>query len=88
MREWRARFLVLIAVLSIVAAACGGDDNDSGGEETGGGETTATGGTATGSTSAACNSDITVGIASASFVRPHAVPHVAYPSTIMKFVSG
>src|SRR3712207_1701262 len=57
MREWRARFLVLIAVLAIVAAACGGDDGDDG--ETGGD----TGSTATGGTSAECNSDITVGIA-------------------------
>jgi basic membrane protein A len=52
------RALALIAVLSVVAAACGDDD--------GGGETAATGGTggATGETAAAeCNADISVGIA-------------------------
>jgi basic membrane protein A len=57
MRSWRAKVLVLIGVLSIVAAACGSDDN-------GGGETSATGGTASGGTGAAeCNADIKVGMA-------------------------
>jgi basic membrane protein A len=66
MRSWRARLLILVAILSIVAAACGGDDE---GGETGatGGETAATGATATGATgetaAAECNPDLTVGIA-------------------------
>ena len=63
MRSWRARLLVLVAILSIVAAACGDDE---GGGETGvtGGETAATGATtATGPTAAECNPDITVGVA-------------------------
>ncbi len=55
MRSWRAKVLVLIGVLSVVAAACG-DDN--------GGETGGAGGTATGGTAAAeCNADMKVGIA-------------------------
>ena len=55
MRSWRAKALVLIGVLSVVAAACG-DDN--------GGETGGAGGTATGGTAAAeCNADMKVGIA-------------------------
>jgi basic membrane protein A len=55
MRSWRMRALVLIAGLSVVAAACG--DDDGGGETAGGG--TATGGTA----AAECNADMSVGIA-------------------------
>jgi basic membrane protein A and related proteins len=58
MRVWRMRALVLIAVLSVVAAACGDDD--------GGGETASTGDTggATGETAAAeCNADMSVGVA-------------------------
>ena len=56
MRSWRAKVLVLIGVLSIVAAACGGDDN--------GGETGGAGGTATGGTAGAeCNADMQVGMA-------------------------
>jgi basic membrane protein A and related proteins len=51
MRSWRAKVLVLIGVLSVVAAACGGDDN--------GGETSGTGGTG----AAECNADIQVGMA-------------------------
>jgi basic membrane protein A len=51
MRSWRAKALVLIGVLSVVAAACGGDDN--------GGETSGTGGTG----AAECNADIQVGMA-------------------------
>jgi basic membrane protein A len=55
MRSWRAKMLVLIGVLSIVAAACGDDD---------GGETGGAGGTATGGTAGAeCNADIQVGMA-------------------------
>jgi basic membrane protein A len=55
MRSWRAKALVLIGVLSVVAAACG-DDN--------GGETGGAGGTATGGTAGAeCNADMKVGIA-------------------------
>ena len=55
MRSWRAKVLVLIGVLSVVAAACG-DDN--------GGETGGAGGTATGGTAGAeCNADIKVGVA-------------------------
>ena len=55
MRSWRAKMLVLIGVLSIVAAACGDDD---------GGETGGAGGTATGGTAGAeCNADIQVGVA-------------------------
>ena len=55
MRSWRAKVLVLIGVLSVVAAACG-DDN--------GGETGGAGGTATGGTAGAeCNADIQVGMA-------------------------
>jgi basic membrane protein A len=65
MRSWRARLLILVAVLSIVAAACGGDEE--GGETGAGGETAATGATATGATgetaAAECNPDISVGIA-------------------------
>jgi basic membrane protein A and related proteins len=55
MRSWRAKVLVLLGVLSVVAAACG---NDNGGE-TGGGGGTATGGTA----GAECNADMKVGVA-------------------------
>jgi basic membrane protein A len=56
MRSWRAKALVLIGVLSVVAAACGGDDN--------GGATGGAGGTATGGTAGAeCNADMKVGIA-------------------------
>jgi basic membrane protein A and related proteins len=54
MRSWRAKVLVLIGVLSIVAAACGNDEGD----ETGGG-----GGTATGGGGAECNADLKVGVA-------------------------
>jgi basic membrane protein A and related proteins len=55
MRSWRAKMLVLIGVLSLVAAACGDDD---------GGETGGAGGTATGSTGGAeCNADMNVGVA-------------------------
>jgi basic membrane protein A and related proteins len=54
MRSWRAKVLVLIGVLSIVAAACGNDEGD----ETGGG-----GGTATGGGGAECNADLRVGVA-------------------------
>ncbi|HKE53790.1 MAG TPA: BMP family ABC transporter substrate-binding protein [Actinomycetota bacterium] len=55
MRSWRAKALVLLGVLSVVAAACGNDN---------GGETGGAGGTATGSTGAAkCNADIQVGVA-------------------------
>jgi len=55
MRSWRAKVLVLIGVLSVVAAACGDDD---------GGETGGAGGTATGGTAGAeCNADIQVGMA-------------------------
>jgi basic membrane protein A len=53
MRSWRAKMLVLIGVLSIVAAACGDDDGD----ETGG-----TGGTG-GTGAAECNADNQVGMA-------------------------
>ena len=57
MRSWRAKVLVLVGVLSIVAAACGSNDN-------GGGATSATGGSASGGTGAAqCNADIKVGVA-------------------------
>jgi basic membrane protein A len=63
MRSLRAKVLVLVAILSIVAAAC---SDDEGGDETGatGGATSATGG-ATGETGGAaeCNQDLTVGIA-------------------------
>jgi basic membrane protein A and related proteins len=55
MRSWRAKMLVLIGVLSLVAAACGDDD---------GGETGGAGGTATGGTAGAeCNADMQVGVA-------------------------
>jgi len=59
MRSWRARLLVLVAIMSIVAAACGGDE---GGDETGatGGATSATGGTGG---AAECNQDLSVGVA-------------------------
>jgi basic membrane protein A len=54
MRSWRAKALVLVGVLSIVAAACGDD----------GGETGGAGGTATGGTAGAeCNADMKVGVA-------------------------
>ena len=55
MRSWRGKVLVLLGVLSVVAAACG---NDNGGE-TGGAGGTATGGTA----GAECNADMKVGVA-------------------------
>ena len=48
MRSWRAKTLILIAILSVVAAACGDD---------GGGETGATG------APVECNADIRVGMA-------------------------
>jgi basic membrane protein A len=55
MRSWRAKVLVVIGVLSIVAAACGSD---------GAGETGGAGGTATGGTGAAeCDADMKVGVA-------------------------
>ena len=59
MRSWRARLLVLVAILSVVAAACG---NDGGGGETGttGGATSATGETGG---AAECNQDVSVGVA-------------------------
>jgi basic membrane protein A len=50
--------LVLVAILSIVAAACGDDD---GGAETGATTGTETG--ATGATAAECNADLSVGVA-------------------------
>jgi basic membrane protein A len=53
MGSWRTRYLILVAVLGIVAAACGGD------EAPADGETGAGGGTA----NAECNADITVGMA-------------------------
>jgi basic membrane protein A and related proteins len=52
MRSWRAKTLILIAILSVVAAACGGDDD--------GGETGTTGETGA---PAECNADIRVGMA-------------------------
>jgi len=52
MRSWRAKTLILIAILSVVAAACGGDDE--------GGETGAETGTGA---PAECNGDIRVGVA-------------------------
>lgn len=54
MRSWRAKMLVLIGVLSVVAAACGGDNN--GGGASGAGGSGGTGG-------AQCNADLKVGIA-------------------------
>ena len=58
MRSWRAKVLILIGVLSVVAAACGGDDNGGGTGGTGG-----AGGTATGGGAAECNADLKVGVA-------------------------
>ena len=56
MRSWRAKALILVGVLSVVAAACGSDDN--------GGSTGGAGGTATGGTAGAeCNADLKVGVA-------------------------
>jgi basic membrane protein A and related proteins len=49
MGSWRTRLLVLVALLSVVAAACGDDDGDAGA----GGDGAA----------AECNQDITVGVA-------------------------
>ncbi|HYZ12084.1 MAG TPA: BMP family ABC transporter substrate-binding protein [Actinomycetota bacterium] len=51
MGSWRTRLLVLVALLSVVAAACGDDDGDTGAGGTGDGA------------AAECNQDITVGIA-------------------------
>jgi basic membrane protein A len=51
MGSWRTRVLVLVALLSVVAAACGGDDGDTGAGGDGDGA------------AAECNQDITVGIA-------------------------
>jgi basic membrane protein A len=57
MGSWRARFLILVAIFAVVAAACAGEE--------GGGETGATAATGvTAATGAAeCNQDIQVGIA-------------------------
>jgi basic membrane protein A len=51
MGSWRTRLLVLIALLSVVAAACGDDDGDAGAGGDGDGA------------AAECNQDITVGMA-------------------------
>jgi basic membrane protein A and related proteins len=51
MGSWRTRLLVLVALLSVVAAACGDDDGDTGAGGDGDGA------------AAECNQDITVGIA-------------------------
>jgi basic membrane protein A len=51
MGSWRTRLLVLVALLSVVAAACGEDDGDTGAGGDGDGA------------AAECNQDITVGIA-------------------------
>jgi len=55
MRSWRANTLILIAILSVVAAACGGDE--------GGGETGGTGGTGGTGAPAECSPEIRVGMA-------------------------
>jgi basic membrane protein A len=56
MSSMRTRLLILVAVLGVIAAACGDDD--------GGGETGPTGvTTTTGTTGAECNADIQVGMA-------------------------
>lgn len=55
MRSWRAKTLILIAILSVVAAACGGDE--------GGGETGGTGGTGGTGAPAECSPEIRVGMA-------------------------
>ncbi len=59
MGSWRTRLLILVAVLGLVAAACG--DDDGAGETGPTGETTATG--PTGETGVECNADIQVGMA-------------------------
>lgn len=51
MGSWRTRLLVLVALLSVVAAACGGDDDDTGADGDGDGA------------AAECNADIQVGMA-------------------------
>lgn len=51
MGSWRTRLLVLVALLSVVAAACGGDDGETGADGDGDGA------------AAECNQDITVGMA-------------------------
>jgi basic membrane protein A len=51
MGSWRTRLLVLVALLSVVAAACGDDDGDAGAGGDGDGA------------AAECNQDITVGMA-------------------------
>jgi basic membrane protein A len=51
MGSWRTRLLVLVALLSVVAAACGDDDGDTGAGGDGDGA------------AAECNQDITVGMA-------------------------
>ncbi|MGH2671480.1 MAG: BMP family lipoprotein, partial [Actinomycetota bacterium] len=58
MGSWRTRLLILVAVLTMVAAACGDDDGDGTGAT---GTTDTTG--ATGETGAECNADIQVGMA-------------------------
>src|SRR5687768_6147088 len=58
MGSWRTRLLILVAVLAMVAAACGEDDGDGTGAT---GTTDTTG--ATGATGAECNPDIQVGMA-------------------------
>src|SRR5918992_1431564 len=51
MGSWRTRLLVLVALLSVIAAACGDDDGGTGGDGDGDGATVE------------CNQDITVGMA-------------------------
>ena len=69
----RARFLAIFAALSLVFAACGGDDDPSAGDVTSEtavsetGPTAVTGATATGSTGATATGDATVTVADSSF---------------------
>ncbi|HEY7661358.1 MAG TPA: BMP family ABC transporter substrate-binding protein [Actinomycetota bacterium] len=60
MRSWRAKALILVSILAVVAAACGDDSGDGG--ETGGETGGATGGSGTGA-AAECNADLRVGMA-------------------------
>ncbi|MGH2635637.1 MAG: BMP family lipoprotein [Actinomycetota bacterium] len=60
MRSWSAKALILVAVLSLVAAACGDDDGDGTGAT---GTTDTTGATGATDGAAECNADIQVGMA-------------------------
>ena len=63
MRSWRARLLILVAILSLIAAACADDGDDEGGGRETGTETGATGEATGGTPAEECNPDLRVGMA-------------------------